>query len=312
MTPAPFHSLPGDPPVHARAFWLRAGDGVRLRAAHWPSDQGRGTVLLMQGRTEYHEKYAATASDLNRAGLDVLAVEWRGQGLSDRLDPDSRASHVPDFADYQQDVVEMIVAAQDLDLPRPWHLLAHSMGGAIGLAALTTGLPVRSAVFSAPMWGIRLGPQLERIALTMSRVARRLGRGRRYVPTSGGEASFVLTTSYAENLLTGDPRQWGRLIEEAVAWPEMVLGGVSHDWLFSALQECRRLAALPSPPVPTLIGLGGKERIVSPQAIHARLERWPQARLLELPEALHEPMMERPPLRRRFLDAAIEHYLSTG
>ena len=80
---------------------------------------------------------AATARELARRGFHVLAADWRGQGMSDRLQADRRPGHAIDFADFQRDVVELVIAAQDLDLPQPWHLLAHSMGGAIGLGALT-------------------------------------------------------------------------------------------------------------------------------------------------------------------------------
>ncbi|MFD2842686.1 alpha/beta fold hydrolase [Paracoccus cavernae] len=115
-------------------------------------------MLLFQGRAEYLEKYNGVAQALNEAGYDVLSLDWRGQGLSDRLIDNPHLSHIADFADYQRDVLELVVAAGELSLPRPWHLLAHSMGGAIGYASLLDELPVVSAVFSSPMWGINTTP----------------------------------------------------------------------------------------------------------------------------------------------------------
>ncbi|WP_415635670.1 alpha/beta hydrolase, partial [Paracoccus aminovorans] len=247
MTPAPFNTLPGDPLPMARAFWLRAEDGVRLRAGHWAAGGASGTVLLFPGRTEYLEKYAEVAADLNAAGLDVLALDWRGQGMSDRLQDNVRPGHIGSFLDYQRDVVEMVVAAQDLDLPRPWHLLAHSMGGAIGLAALDGGLPVASAVFSSPMWGIDLHGIPEALALALATAMARLGRGGHPAPRSGGEESFVLLDPFRDNLLTHDGRRWGRLVAEAAAWRDISIGGASNDWLREAILECRRLATLPAP-----------------------------------------------------------------
>ena len=85
MQQAPFHQLPDDRSQPARAFWAQAGDGVRLRMAHWPADAARGSVLLFPGRTEYVEKYAPVAAWLNAAGLSVLSLDWRGQGASARL-----------------------------------------------------------------------------------------------------------------------------------------------------------------------------------------------------------------------------------
>ena len=70
-----------------------------------------------------------------------------------------------------------------LALPRPWRLLAHSMGGTIGLRALTRGVPVAAAVFSAPMWGIRVGRMSDalgvRLASGLAAIASWAGRDTR-------------------------------------------------------------------------------------------------------------------------------------
>ena len=308
MTPAPFYTLPGDPLPTVRCFWLRTEDGIRLRAGLWRAGRPIGTVLLFTGRTEYLEKYAQVAADLNEAGYDVLAVDWRGQGLSDRLLPDPAPGHIADFADYQRDVIELVIAAQELDLPQPYHMLAHSMGGTIGLAALMNGLPVRSAAFSAPMLGINLRGLPEGIALAMAGLLVRLGRGGRPAPGSGGNDSFVLADPYRDNLLTSDGPRWGRIVAETASWPEIALGGATNDWVRAALLECRRLAALPAPDLPALIAVGSGERVVSAPAIRARAASWPGARLLELPDSRHEPMMERDSIRSAFLQAVITHF----
>ena len=308
MTPAPFNTLPGDPLPLGRAFWLRADDGVRLRGAHWPAGGASGSVLLFPGRTEYVEKYNTLACDLNAAGHDVLTLDWRGQGMSDRLLPDPRPGHVAAFRDYQRDVGELVIAAQELDLPRPWHLLAHSMGGAIGLAALLDGLPVRSAVFSAPMWGLGLSQIVTRISHGMTGIARTLGRSHGIAPGSGGAEPFVLKQSFSENLLTTDGIRWGRFVAEAATWPDLAIGGVTHHWLREALDECTRLAGCAAPALPALVALGSDDRIVSARAIRDRVAAWPGARLLDLPGCRHEPMMEREAIRSSFLQAALAHF----
>ena len=313
MTPAPFYTLPGDPIPAVRSFWLRTEDGLRLRAGYWAArDRGgaaggaSGTVLLFTGRTEYLEKYHQVALDLNAAGYDVLSVDWRGQGLSDRLQVNPRPGHAERFSDYQRDVVELVVAAQELDLPRPWHMLAHSMGGAIGLAALEGGLPVASAAFSSPMWGIDFRGIPVPVVLALTGILVRLGRGGRPAPGSGGDDSFLLLDPFLKNLLTGDGPRWGRMVAETATWPEIAIGGATSNWVREAVLECRRLAAVPAPDLPALIALGGRERIVSGAAIRRRAADWPGARLMELPESRHEPMMERDPIRTAFLQAAVQ------
>jgi len=304
---APFRQLPGDTSRPAQAFWVRADDGKRLRLAHWAAGaDSRGGVLLFPGRTEYVEKYAGVAQSLNAGGYHVLAVDWRGQGLSDRLLPDARLGHVGQFSDYGRDVAEVVRTATAMDLPRPWHLLAHSMGGCIGLAALHRGLPVASAAFSAPMWGINLRQMPHGVAVGIAYLAGRLGRGARPAPGSGGAlGTYVLDESFSANLLTADPDEWCRMVREAAAWPDLTLGGASFDWVGKALNECLRLSRLKSPVLPALASLGGQEKVVSPAAIRERLARWPGARLLEIPDVRHEILMCTPDHRAAFLSAVL-------
>nr|WP_281352091.1 alpha/beta hydrolase [Paracoccus aestuariivivens] len=279
-----------------------------MRAALWRSDSPQGSVLLFPGRTEYIEKYDPVALQLNAAGFDVISADWRGQGQSDRLIADPRPGHIAHFLDYQRDVIELVVAAKELGLPRPWHLLAHSMGGAIGFAALQDGLPVVSAAFSAPMWGLnRTWPVLQ-LARLITALAEKTGYSECPAPGSGGYDPFVLRASFRKNLLTTDGPRWGRIVAEAASWPEQAIGGVSNHWLSEALAECTRMAALPSPALPALVGLGSDERIVSPDAIRRRVRMWPEARLMLLPGCRHEPMMERDRIRTLFLDAVLTHF----
>lgn len=306
MSPAPFRRLPGDPAITVRGFSVMASDGIRLRLALWPAQDGaRGTVLLFPGRTEYLEKYADTGTDFAAAGWHVLGIDWRGQGLSDRLLPDPRPGHIEDFADYQTDVAAMVAAAEALDLPRPWTLLAHSMGGAIGLRALDEGLPVTRAVFSAPMWGILHKGVPRRVVNGLIGGAARLGRSGMPAIGSGGKGTFVLDWPFRNNMLTGDGQRWGRIVAEAAAWPDLTLGGASWGWLGAALRECDRLAARPSPDLAVLVSLGGNERIVSSAAIRARVARWPGATLHDVPGGQHEVLFETPDRRDLFLATAL-------
>ncbi|TRW96883.1 alpha/beta hydrolase [Paracoccus sp. M683] len=312
MTPAPFHQLHNDRLPAAEAFFTKADDGVQLRLACWRTHgAAHGSVLLFPGRTEYVEKYSQTAARLNAVGLTVLAIDWRGQGLSDRLQDDPRPGHIGDFSDYQRDVVEMVVAATELDLPRPWHLLAHSMGGCIGLAALHNELPVQTAAFSAPMWGINLRQMPHGVALGMAYIAGRLGRGGHAAPGSGASGTYVLDEAFSANLLTHDAAEWARMVCEADAWPDLTIGGASFDWVAKALNECTRLSGLPSPDYPVMVSLGDGEKVVSSSAIRDRVERWPDAQLLSLARCRHEAMMETTEVREQFFQTLLAHIGAT-
>ncbi len=304
MQTAPLFAELAQGPAGGQAFWLAAADGVRLRAALWRAGgAGRGTVLLFPGRTEYIEKYGPAAAEMATRGYATLTTDWRGQGLADRLLDDPLPGHVLDFADYQKDVAALVAAAEALDLPRPWHLMAHSMGGAIGLRALMNGLPVASAAFSAPMWGIAIPAWKRPFARAVSTLATALGRGAAYAPENG-PVPYVQAAPFADNMLTGDAGMFAFQQQHLSAQPGLALAGPTMRWLKCALAECRALASLPSPALPAFATLGSHERIVDPAAIRSRIARWPGANLLEIAGGEHEVMMETPSRRAVFYDAA--------
>ena len=273
-----------------------------MRAAHWPGGE-RGTVLLFPGRTEYIEKYGEVAARLVAHGLHVATIDWRGQGLSERTHRDESVGHVDEFAEYQRDVAALLAFAADL--PRPLHLLAHSMGGAIGLRALHEGLPVKAAVFSAPMWGLTMKPHLRPAAWVLSSLSRHLSFDGNYAPGTG-PAHLVETAAFELNALTGDRAQWERMQRQYAAHPELALGGPSLAWLNEALKEMKALRAIPAPDVPAMAGVGTREAIVAPYAIHDRMRGWGETRVYE--GGQHELMMEVPETRGAFLGAALEMF----
>jgi len=100
LTPAPLFTDVHPGPDTGLAHWIETSDGKKLRVAHWTVEGAKGTVLLFPGRTEYVEKYGITAAELARRGLAVMAIDWRGQGLADRLLPDPLVGHVETFSDW--------------------------------------------------------------------------------------------------------------------------------------------------------------------------------------------------------------------
>ena len=311
MQSAPFYADLAEGPEGGKAYWIVAEDGVRIRLGVWPG-QGSGlsgTVLLFPGRTEYIEKYGINAVDLCGSGLHVAAVDWRGQGLADRPTDDLMLGHVGDFSEYQLDVAAVVKAAEELGLPKPWFLLAHSMGGSIGLRALMEGLPVAAAAFSAPMWGIDMSALTRPFAWGLSWTSRILGFDKGYAPSTLPEA-YVISEPFKTNRLTRDPEMYDYMIRQVEAQPGLKLGGPSLRWLYEALSETRRLSRLPSPDVPCLTVLGTDEDVVDPRRVHDRMARWPGG-VLEISEgARHEVLMEGVQTRGH-VTACLTHFFQT-
>ncbi|MEM8731389.1 MAG: alpha/beta hydrolase [Pseudomonadota bacterium] len=294
-------------PSDGTAWWVKASDGVRLRIAAWPVDGARGTVLLFPGRTEYVEKYGGAAQAFAERGYATLAVDWRGQGLADRLVPDTRVGHVDRFSDYLLDADAALALAEALDLPKPYHLLGHSMGGGIGLSAAMQGYPVSSYAFTGPMWGISMLPVVRQIGWTLAVVGPKMGFGHKLPPSTRYE-NYVASRPFADNVLTRDPEMFDMMRAQIAAHPELAIGGPTLTWLREALKVTREMAARPSPAQPCLTFVGAAERIIDVDRIHTRMAAWPNGRLEVVPDAEHEVLMEVPAIRNQIFDQLVAHF----
>ncbi len=294
----------------AQTVWIHADDGVRLRVGLWETDGAKGTLLIFPGRSEYIEKYAPVAGDMARHGIAAIAMDWRGQGISDRLLADPLPGHVRRFPDYQRDVAALVTQARTLDLPKPWFVLGHSMGGAIGLRAVMEGLPVASAAFSGPMWGIAASPALRPFMWGLSFLSRFVGLSHRYPPTTTGPVPFPLAEPFDTNTLTRDATHYQLMRDQFTTRPELKVGAPTLNWLYEALSETRALTRRPSPDLPCLTIMGSEEAIVEQSRIRDRMARWPGSTLHVEPEGRHELLMEDAETRMRMTDMIAQHYLN--
>lgn len=291
-------------PEGGRLAWVTTRDGQRLRAGLWEGT-GRGTVLLLNGRTEYIEKYGREIARLTAQGWSVLTLDWRGQGLSGRSLPGRSIGYVTDFSVYQDDLNAVRNAFGWDSLPQPRVLIAHSMGGCLGLRALVNGLDVAAAVFSAPMWGIEFG-HINRLAPYILSGGTALGLGKRFAPGSS-DTTYVMANRFEGNTLTSDPDEYARFQRNIRACPDLSLGGPSFAWVNAALDEIAALRAAPAPTCPILVLLGTAEAVVNPVGIRQMAARLPSVKLLDLPGARHEVFMEAPHIRAAVWEAIDSH-----
>ena len=290
--PAPFHSGTAQTGPDAFAVWREASDGMILRAGVL-SRGDKGTVLLLQGRTEYLEKYGPPANRLSQSGYTVASIDFRGQGLSEgRLD-DRSIGHVERFSDYQIDVEVLVDLATELDLPRPWFLIGHSLGGAVALRALLNGLDVNAAVFSAPLWGINMSVQMQPVAWSLGLLANQLQLNT-WVTPGTSRLTYVREAEPEDNFLTTDHTVLARMRAQLDAQPKLELGGPNVPWLYRALVECRELRRAPPPDVPSLTFVPEHEEIVRADFMRDLSDRWPNGAWLPVVGGKHETMMESP------------------
>ena len=307
MDTAPFYDDVAFGPDNGVAHWVTCSDGLKIRVAHWTGTDVKGTVLIFPGRTEYIEKYGDAAREFLSAGYATVAIDWRGQGLADRMSGDRRMGHVGKFTDYQKDVAAVLDHARALGLPEPFYMVAHSMGGCIGLRSLMEGMPVKAAAFSAPMWGIGLSPIVRPGAWVISSIAGILGKDDVFAPGQPAE-TYVLREKFELNTLTQDREMWDRLVAQMAKYPDLSLGGPSIRWLGESLREMLHLSSRPSPKIPTVTFLGTAEDIVDPQRIKDRMAKWPDGTLHMINKGEHEVMLEIPESRSFVYATMIAHF----
>lgn len=303
----PFYADVADAPAGAQMHWVRTSDDQRLRVAIWPGE-GRGHVVIFPGRTEFVEKYGRVVGKLNARGLGAAVVDWRGQGLSDRSARHAGLGHVEDFRDYQRDVAAVLGCAAVAALPEPRYLLAHSMGGCIGLRTLVEGTDFRGAIFTAPMWTLQMRAATRELTSRMAQLARLLGLGNRRTPGTGSTPT-VLGQTFDGNVLTSDPEHFAWCAAQLRTHPDLALGGPSLQWTRAAIEEMARLYVAPMPSLPALVFLGSVETVVSPRVIRTQTAKMPRGELVLCEGARHEILMERPEVQAQvweWIDAFLE------
>jgi lysophospholipase len=302
--PAPLVDTPEDPvPPGAEPAWFTGAGGARLRAALFtpPGARPRGSVILSGGRTEPIEKYFETIRDFMARGFVVLAHDWRGQGLSQRELADRLKGHARGYGAFLGDF-RRLLDAYEPRLPRPWIAVGHSMGGCLTLLALANGeRRFAGAVLSAPMLGLQFGKHTRASAGLMTRLALTFGRTGAYLL---GQPGAPFDDTFEGNTLTHDARRFARYRAQVRANPDLALGAPTWGWMDFALKATAFLARperLRAITVPVDIVSAGEDALVDNAAQAAAARNLPQGRLITVPGAYHEILMETDDMRNIFL-----------
>lgn len=285
--------------------------GARLRAARFtpdPSVASRGTCVLLNGQTEFIEKYFEVIDELRQRGFAVATMDWRGQGGSARLlGDDSRKSFVSDFSDYDDDLDTLMhwVVRPMLKAGEKPVALAHSMGAHNLLRYLVShGGAFGPCVLNAPMIAISLRGQREWLVKAVTAMQLRMRRGHEWV--WGMEARDPHRMTFNSQIVTSDPQRFERTQMLLREHPDLRLAGATWSWLAAAMRSMAWLSAPGRPEAiatPSLIIGAGADRICLTPAAKAFAARMPHCDYVEVAEAGHEILMERNVYRTQFWSA---------
>src|SRR4051812_22782991 len=292
----------GEPPP--AIGMLKLPDGAVIRHACWePSRLPIATLLMLNGRSEFIEKYDELARDWTARGYRVFALDWRGQGLSTRpLPPPRQQRHyLTDFGILEEDLqyfLERVVVPGQVG---PLVMYAHSMGGHVAARYLATGWKhFAAAILSAPMTDISTNGIPRRLVRLLAAIMTISGFGAAYA--LGQRDYDPLKQDFATNPVTHDARRWAVHHQWFRSHPEMRVGGVTWAWLNATFRSGDLLArseTVTGVDLPLLVLGPAQDPLIPPDAHRVFCLRYRNCSLIRYPEARHEVMMETDDLRSR-------------
>lgn len=292
-------------------------DGKRLRTGIWDAAPGtapRGVCVLLNGQTEFLEKYDEVAGELSARGFTVASLDWRGQGGSDHLGDNPLKVHVNGFSDYDADLA---IFMDDIVKPltaKPPIVLAHSMGGHILMRTLhdRPGL-FTAAVATAPMMRALTRGYPPILARTVCYIENLSGQKDAFV--WGMAERDPLKLAFEDNVVTSDRARFARNTAYLAAQPDIRLAGPTWGWLEAAYASMARAMSKGYPEAimtPLLIVGAGRDRVVDTSAAREFASHVPGGSFLEIPDAEHEILMEKDSVRAQFwaaFDAFVGKYV---
>jgi lysophospholipase len=299
-------------PKGAAVYAVRTRDNVRIRAMTAPAlgSHVKGTVILLNGRADFLERYFETMGELQRRGFHVAGMDWRGQGGSQRLLRDSQRGYIKSFKQYDEDLRAVMQDVVMKNAPGPYYAIGHSTGGHVLLRALSRQTWFKKAIVTSPLMELQFGAWPKGVAFFLASMATGFGLGWMYLP--GFNKLPFLLRKYEDNPLSSDLKRWSRDMRTLDDHAELGVGGPTYAWLVATmlslkdLHKRRRGEGLNAP---TLMVLAGRERVVDNKAAHSFAENMPGVSTVVIGQSLHEVLMESDAVRREFW-AAFDSYLS--
>jgi lysophospholipase len=305
------YAIPGNtPPAKTICQELLTTDGITLRTAVCVPAQAIGTVVLLQGRSEYLERYFETMRECVQRGYAVVAFDWRGQGGSQRLRSNRARGHVPSFRHFERDLDAVMELATLSGCPQPYYAVAHSTGGLVLLHYLLNHTSFSKAVMTAPLVDFRYGAWPVSVAKFLAGFAHFTGFGWAYLPGY----KRIAQPAFEGNVLSSERRRFNRDAQTLQRHPELAIGGPTFSWFYGALRFIKRVrnpAVMRKLSCPVLFIAAEQEKVVDARAARQLADEVPGISYLEIEDAKHEILQETDAIRRQFW-AAFESFVGDG
>ncbi len=290
--------------LNMKTGYFKTHDNLSIRYAiiACAGSEKKGSVILLNGRAEFIEKYRETIAELNQRQFDVYIFDWRGQGLSARGLRNRYKGYVESYDDYIKDLDLFIRRIVEPGAVRPLIMLSHSLGGHVALRLLSSQTyGVSRHIMSSPMIDIQTAPWPVWAARLITCLAVKGGFGKSYA--AGHSDGYLIEEKFEDNTLTSD---WERFMDqrnEILKNSDLGLGGVTYAWLDATFKSIDMLLSpgyIEKIQTPSLIISAGDERVVSAAASISAAERMPDCRFVTFEGSKHEILKEADEYRALF------------
>jgi lysophospholipase len=299
---------------------LTLAPDITLRVGHaMPRIPAEGTILLLHGMGQSIEDYYETINDFLSSGHAVVSFDWYGQGASshhlsqDPFDPLYQRLHISDVDIYTSHLRAVLAMPDIAALPRPLHVVTHSMGGVLFLNAACTpnaGLPhITRSVPNAPFLAMPL------LDSPLGFLARRyLASMAQHDPTSYPISALCHDWRASDRMgkslgrYTSDPVRGALYNAWRLVNPVLRNGGATAlclQTLYTAMTALRRPERLSHLSIPTHILEAGNEQVVHNRPLKTSFYTHPLITHQVIPGSAHEILNERDSIR----DIAMGHIM---
>jgi lysophospholipase len=286
--------------------YFRTTDGAKLRTGWWdPTHKRPGaptTVLILQGRASFLEKFEKIIEGLRYRGYQVCAFDWRGQGLSSRQLKNPRKGHIDSYDTYLKDLHEIV---QDFLWPRchgPLIVLGQSMGSHLALRYMTDYAHCFDmGTLTAPLIDLNTGGYPQKTAQWVAKAAVKLGFSTSFV--MGHRVYDPIKEPFEGNMLTHDRESFlrHRTLQKMV--PPLSIGGVTYGWAhatFNSIDKLTHPQVLGKIKIPILVIGAGQEVVVNNERLQEVTSWIPRSQLTIYEQARHQILSETPEIMDRF------------
>jgi lysophospholipase len=199
---------------------------------------------------------------------------------------------VNDFSEFVEDLHEFITKAIIPDVNKPFILMAHSMGGNIGIQYLHDHPGVfKKVIFCCPMFDLPLPLWLKKGFEFLAWSATVSGFGGSYLPGQGDWAE----TPFEKNNVTSDPERYAHDLALLRVNPDLRIGSPTFAWLKAALKAIKKINSRPfleKIAVPIMLFSGTADKIVSIPAHKYAARHLPRCELITIEDGRHELLRE--------------------